>query len=287
MQPDIATYQLHTPGSLRLQTMEDIYRAARGQVDHPHRHDYYTVIIVEQGTGEHRVDFQSFPLAERQVHFVSPGQVHQLVATAEPRGWVLSFTTAFLLRNGIQPAFIADINLFRDYGQAPPLELTPRGFAALRPLLAGLREAQQQPGPFQYEAIGAWLKLLLIACRHQCSLTDQQHTQLAEAGGELLRGFKALVEAHFTQWHKVSDYAQALAITADHLNKTIKSLIGVTAKQYIQSRLTVAAKRELLFSAITVKELAYDLGFDTPSHFSAFFKNCTGLSPRAFRENTA
>ena len=241
------------------------------------------MILTEQAEGKHTIDFHAFELAGRQVYFIGPGQVHQLAASAEPQGWVLTFSPEFLLRNGIRETFISDINLFKDYGLAPPLELSAASLETLQGYLEQMAELYQQDTPFKYEALGAWLKLILIECNQVCDLPQQDQTQAVEAAGSILRNFKELVDRHFRQWHKVGAYADQLGVTADHLNKSVKALSGQTAKEYIQSRITVEAKRQLLFSGISAKELAYQLGFDTPSHFSTFFKNCTGQSPTAFR----
>jgi AraC-like DNA-binding protein len=131
-------------------------------------------------------------------------------------------------------------------------------------------------------AIGAWLKLLLLYCHHHCTLSESDPQQL-EAGQALLKRFKQLVEQHYQTWHSSTAYAQALYISADHLNRSIKTLVGKTAKAYIQERLTIAAKRLLYFSELTTKEIGYELGFSEPANFSAFFKRNTGVSPSQFR----
>ena len=67
-------------------------------------------------------------------------------------------------------------------------------------------------------------------------------------------------------------------------NRIIKNSIGKTAKEYIQSRLTTEAKRLLYFSNLSNKEIGFELGFNEPAHFSAFFKKCTQLSPSNFKK---
>ena len=73
-------------------------------------------------------------------------------------------------------------------------------------------------------------------------------------------------------------------ITPKHLSQTVKNLSGKTAKELIQDRVVLEAKRLLLHTPLSIKEIAYQLGFEEPLHFSAFFKNRAGVSPTFFKE---
>ena len=81
---------------LHLQRMEGIYVQTNGKTDTPHRHDYYTLIWVQNGEGHHVIDFNKYPLSQNAVFFVSPGEVHQVVTLTQPQGWVVTFSKAFL-----------------------------------------------------------------------------------------------------------------------------------------------------------------------------------------------
>ena len=72
--------------------METIYQRSNGQQDAPHRHDYFTVLLVEKAKGFHLIDYQKFSFSNLEVHFVSPGQVHQVALTQSPKGNVITFT---------------------------------------------------------------------------------------------------------------------------------------------------------------------------------------------------
>lgn len=100
---------------------------------------------------------------------------------------------------------------------------------------------------------------------------------------DLLKRFKALINDHYVNWHGTSEYANELSITPDHLNKVVKLQTGKTAKEHIQGRIALEAKRLLHFSGQSNKEISYALGFSEPANFSAFFKNCTGHSPSKYR----
>ena len=107
-----------------IQRMEVIYKQAAGKADHPHRHDYFTILLVESAEGIHKIDFKDYPLQTFQAFFIYPGQVHQVITTSQPKGWVITFTNDFMIENGINERFIADINLFRTANQNPPLSLS-------------------------------------------------------------------------------------------------------------------------------------------------------------------
>ncbi|MEM6319075.1 MAG: helix-turn-helix transcriptional regulator [Bacteroidota bacterium] len=262
-----------------IKRMEDVYEKTNGQADEPHRHDYYTILVVKQAKGKHLIDFHEFQLAPQQVYFVSPDQVHQIVEYEKSYGCVLTFSPQFMVENGIERCFIEDLHLFQDYGFSPPLSLDDAELGKLRQLTDEMflfKKAQQK---FSYQAVGALLKLFLIYCNNACSLPKEANTQNVQASVVLLRSFKDLLEKNIKEWHKVQQYAAALHITSDYLNASVKSLTGKSAKEHIQSRLLITAKRLLRFSNLTNKEIAYELGFSEPANFSQFFKKCVGVAP--------
>ena len=74
-------------------------------------------------------------------------------------------------------------------------------------------------------------------------------------------------------------------ISTKHLSQTLKNITGKVAKDHIQDRLALEAKRLLLHTSLSVKEIAYEIGFEEPLHFSGFFKKRVGVSPSQFRQN--
>lgn len=270
--------------SFRINRMEAIYDQMGGKTDDPHRHEYYTIAIVEQAKGQHLIDFHAFTLEGKQIYFISPGQVHQVIEEEKSYGWILTFTQQFMVENGIEACFIEDLHLFQDYGFSPPLEVNQEEWEELNSIAMRMQTFYHSNKKFQYQAIGALLKLCLIECNNICALPPMNHPQSTQAALSLLRSFKDLLHKNFREWHKVGQYAEALHITPDYLNVSVKSLTGKSAKEHIQSRITVAAKRLLRFSALHTKEISYELGFSEPANFSQFFKKCVGVSPSKFRK---
>lgn len=268
--------------SFGISRMEDIFEKRNGEVDQPHRHDFFTILFVKTGKGQHHIDFNSYQLDENQVYFISPGQVHQLVEHQKSIGYSLVFSEEFLALNQISVSFIEDINLFHDIGASPPLDVAVVASQTLRSYAEQMIAHFQSTSKYKFEAIGALLKLFLIQCHTLCSMNDLD-LQTQETGGNLVRNFKKLLHSKYKAWHQTQTYAEALNISPDHLNRVVKSLTGKTPKAHLQSRITTAAKRLLYFTELSNKEIAYELGFSEPANFSAFFKKCTGVSPSSFK----
>jgi len=284
---DIKTYtfsenSLDNP-SFALKRMEDVYRNADGNPDSPHRHDYYTIIFIEQGKGLHFVDFTEYKIEDRTIYFIQPGQMHQLMLTAEPKGWVITFTEEFLISNSIPEKLINDIYLFNDYGQSPPLPINEKDLPVYNNLINQMDHFAKSLESYTLEAVGSLVKIFLIQSNNNCSLHKSNNPQLIETSNHILSTFKQQLNKQYAAAHMVSDYADKLAVTSDYLNKTVKNLTGKSAKEHIQSKLITEAKRSLLFSNISNKELAYELGFEESAHFNNFFKKITGQTPSEFR----
>src|SRR5690606_21197814 len=69
--------------------------AGKDLIQKIHRHDYYFILVIEKGTGEHIIDFISYPIRDNSIFFIRPGQVHQIVLDKESTGFLLKFTDEF------------------------------------------------------------------------------------------------------------------------------------------------------------------------------------------------
>lgn len=267
----------------RISRMEELYESRDGKTDDAHRHDFYTVLLVKRAVGKHIIDFNEYEFSSKQLHFVSPGQVHQVIEKEKSFGFALLFSDQFLINNHIPLNFIEDLNLFNSYGESPPIDVDDQKFTELSALCDEIWKWNDPSVKFGEHAIGSILKLFLIECNNLCSLPEI-HEQNIEAGNTILKNFKTLVNLNHHRWHSTSEYASELHISSDHLNRTVKLLIGKGAKEYLQDRVMVEARRMLLFSELSAKEIGFALGFEEASNFSAFFSKHAGISPSAFRQ---
>lgn len=270
--------------SFGISKMEDIYIKRNGLVDEPHRHNYYTVLIINKAKGLHKIDFNTYELSDKQIFFVAPGQVHQVIESTKSLGFVMTFSNQFLIENSIPLGFVDRLNLFQNYGQSPPLLAIKEQFDTIENYSKNIFKLFNSDAKMKSLSIGAFLKLLLIDCNNICAINPIE-SNLDTSGSNLIRAFKNAVDNNYKKEHSTTYYANKLHITPDHLNRTFKATIGKTAKEYIQSRIITEAKRLLYFTDLSNKEIGYELGFNEPANFSAFFKKCTQLSPSTFKKN--
>lgn len=270
--------------SFGISKMEAIYTRRNGKIDEPHRHNYFTVLIITKAKGKHKIDFNTYPLSNQHIFFVAPGQVHQVIEEEQSFGFVMTFSNLFLVENSIPFSFIDSLNLFQNYGQSPPLTPNKHQFDTIAQFANQIFKLFNSDTVMKSLSIGAFLKLLLIECNNICAINPIE-SDIDTSGDNLIRAFKKAVERNYKKEHSTTFYANQLYITPDHLNRTFKSKIGKTAKDYIQARIITEAKRLLYFTDLTNKEIAYELGFNEPANFSAFFKKHTQLSPSNFKKN--
>lgn len=267
-------------------TMEENHRKAKGNKELPHRHDYFTILLVKNACGSHFIDYDEFKMKPRTIFFLLPGQVHQVVVNNDnPEGDILMFSEEFLSRNYISQEFISNLSVFSCGVNTPPIDLNEESYNKICVFSDEIRKAFQTDSPFKFDIIAANLKLLLIECNQYAAQPKDDNPQNIQAGRQIIKQFRELLDAKIDIWHKVSEYADAMNISPDYLNNVIKTNIGKTAKELIFSRLILEAKRLGLHTSLTTKEIAYQLGYDDPSHFSKFFKKETTQSFTDFRAN--
>lgn len=108
-----------------------------------------------------------------------------------------------------------------------------------------------------------------------------------DQGYATVRHFHLLVEKHFKTAHRISFYAEQLYKSPKTISNLFALYSELTPQQVIHNRIIAEAKRLLMYTDWSVKEIAGTLGFEDAAHFSRFFSNQTGLTATEFRKSTA
>ena len=146
-----------------------------------------------------------------------------------------------------------------------------------------LLESEEQDS-FQIEMIRTMLKRYVILCTR---IYKDQNNLIHEEETSLIREFNFLVEQHFRDKHKVSDYASLLNRSPKTLSNIFQKHSSKSPLQFIQNRKILESKRLLGYSDLQVQEIGYQIGYDDIQSFSRFFKKQTGHSPISYRMNVS
>ncbi len=114
---------------------------------------------------------------------------------------------------------------------------------------------------------------------------QQLENKIKEPDLDIVRSFNLMVENNYRKLHQVQDYANLLNKSPKTLSNLFKIYNQKTPLQIIQERITLEAKRLLIYTNKTNTEIAYELGFEELTHFSRFFKKMMNQSPSDFRES--
>lgn len=246
----------------------------------PHRHNYFEFFVFQKGGGFHMIDFVEFPIESNSIHIVAPGQVHMMKRELNSNGHVILFETDVFESNHFVSNFLFD-HICLSLDEFPPTYLfSVDKQQEIKNTMQVIWKDYQSDAQLKNEFVLSNLIVLLIQC-----MRTRENIATGEAGktNKLYADFRRLLKNNFSKIKKVKDYAQTLAITEKQLNEIIQARTGLSASAIIYRQLILEAKR-LLKTNISAKEVAYELNFDDPAHFSKFFKTQTGISPGDFQK---
>lgn len=249
----------------------------------PHRHNFQELIWIGRGRGRHAIDDQILELVPHTCYFVARGQVHQFLRADGVDGCVIGFTDDFLPDTRTSGSRLLMLALFNNLTAVRAIPLRGADAADIEALVGQIRQEFDAPHGFgNEEALGHLVQILLI--RLLRTLTRRGGDTVPEASrASVFRAFITLLEQRFRTVHAVTEYAASLSVSPRQLSEATKRHLGKPAKQVIEERLILEAKRDLRFTDRSVKEIAYALGFDDPAHFSKTFKRLARTSPRRYR----
>lgn len=256
--------------------------ADRGMVGRVERAQFFMLLRVTGGSGQHRVDFRSLPVHPGQLVVVRPGQVQQWQLTRELRGDLLLVDPAVL-----QPvrgsAASAMLNLLQVQRWPGRLGLSPREMEDWDSLVTLLRGELSAP---RIDDLGSALARELFLClmlRLARVALRQASTQEPTALDTLHRHFLDVLEAMLSSRPTVDAIARRLGVSTTTLSRACHAGSGRSAKSVIDRRIALEAQRLLVHSGAASSVIGMELGFSEPTNFLKFFRRTVGQTPEAFR----
>ena len=251
----------------------------------PHRHGYYEITWIVQGTGIYLVDLEKHAITSNMFCCASPGQVHQLKAIDRIKGYVISFNKDFLFMTRDQQAGLSGEQAASTFLRFTAMRVSEEITTEMDHLVQKMIREFDNFFLLRTEILMGFFKIFLIYLARQSDGAEQVVAQTRNA--DLVKKFFSTIEHKFITHKKVTEYAEYLSITPNYLNEIVKKASGFPASYHIQQRIVLEAKRHATYSNSSMKEIAYYLGFDDIAHFSKFFKNVSGQSFTDFKKQNA
>ena len=247
---------------------------------------YFSIILISEGDGELKADFTYYQISKSTLLFFSPFQPF-MIDGKTLKGVMINFHPDFfcIFRHRIEVA--CDGILFNDPNNPPFFNIPENESSSIYSIVEQITAEMSVGGLAQHDLLIAYLKILLITAirmKFQKSTTSLSLDQCT-SDVVLLRQLNRMIELHFKTKHSGGEYADLLNIPVKTLGRIVKNHFQRTLTEIIAERIVMEAKRELNLTSKTVKEIAYDLGFNDEYHFSRYFKNKIKVSPQSFRNS--
>jgi len=258
-----------------------------GRAMHLHRHDrYYQLHFIHQGKVHLNLGDKEYIEQAPLLFFTPPPIPHGFVTDTTASGHVLTVHHS-LVEQLLQTLNHNDLHLstmpacitLKDLPEEMEISLTMLEYA-----FKGLhQEIKESEKIGQSTAQLNWAQLILINLFRLIASTN--HVVPSEhSHSNTFRKFLSLIEEYYNQHLPITDYAKLLNITEGQLNKVCRAITDTSSKQLIYERQILEAKYLLTYTSLSIKQVAFELGFQDPAYFTRFFIKHTNSTPKNYRQ---
>ncbi|KOP39816.1 AraC family transcriptional regulator [Flavobacterium sp. WLB] len=253
--------------------------------DHIQRNNYFTVIIITSGEGLAKVDLCEYAFQENTLFAFYPYQPFMLASEGTLTGISIQFHHDFFCIYRHHKEIAANGILFNNIYQQPFILLDQNNKQTLMNIVREIVNELKVDALRKDEVLVSYLKIFLVlATRIKLEQQSIENVNGNEKQTLIIQNLRNAIEDNFRTKHSASDYADMLHVTPTVLARTAKNHFNMTLSDLITERIIVEAKRELYLTNKTVKEIAYELGYDDEYYFSRVFKGKTDISPQIYRD---
>jgi AraC family transcriptional regulator, transcriptional activator of pobA len=246
----------------------------------PHRKTVHDLIFLTKGKSVRRKGLNNFEFKASELFFLPAFQLteHESMSN-DSKGFFLHFDEKifhFLPKN-----FLYENYHFFQIQSNPIISISAETTASIEVILNRLLFLYEDPRETEINLIAMYILAFFEEIKKELPASIKK---TKNAYSQITDQYKNALALHIYQKQSITDYAQILSISPNYLNKCVKNSINKTAQDLLNEMLILEAKTLLKFSNLQIAEVAIKLCDQTPSNFSRFFKNQTGISPKEFLE---
>lgn len=243
--------------------------------------DYFEIIVFKKGRGTLLLNQQKINISDNSLIFISPFQQRQWFLEDDDLDFtVLVFQEDFLNDFFADKLFTYSLLYFYQLEYPLHLPVDPSEILKYCELLTEIKTELVATKPDSVHIIRSLLYYLLQKINRQYA--QKNELSIDKNGSNYAFQFKQLLEKHIKEKQRIEDYTALLNISRISLNKAVKMHFNVTATYLLKQRLLFEIKNYLIYSVLTVAEIAHELHFSEPNHLMRFFKTQTGMTTSLF-----
>lgn len=250
----------------------------------PYKLDHYAIALCLKGSCQKTMGHHSFKISASTLHITYPGMISVFEDASEDLElYIVLFTKKFVddlyLKEGVIDSML---NASVDF---PPIaNLDENNFESIISLLEQMRDEYIKEDSFHIQIIQTLLMQLFYVCGRIFKDYPREDYIKLSRSHHIAQLFKQNVDKHFIEKRTIQEYADLLNISSKHLGEIVKQETHESALRIIHERIYHEALYMLNYTAMSIKEISEYLNFDTPSHFTRFFKQIAGYTPTAFKK---
>jgi AraC family transcriptional regulator, transcriptional activator of pobA len=231
------------------------------------------------------IDFKQYKTTTPSLFFINSNQYLQIEKEGKKPGYFMYYNRDFYCVQIHDAEVACDGLLFNNIFEMPMTALPSKDVLFVEGIYNQIQEEFDAPDASQEEMIRTYLKQLIIKAtriwkvQQLGALNNEPSREM-----DFFRDFSRLVEIHFRTKHTVADYADILGVAPKTLSNKFNRLELKQPNDIIKDRIILEAKRLLGYSSLSVKEIAYQLGYEDPAYFNRLFTQKVGDTPSNFRK---
>lgn len=269
-------------GDIRAEKLED---RLQPKVPFPHKHDFFQIVFLFKGKGSHEIDFVKHQVKIGDVYIIKPGQVHKWILDKTTRGCIVEFYQESLNLDSVEQ------DIFRSLCESADLLRASAEVKDLESLCDQMRREFEEQKFGHQNVLKSLLNVLMVNLYRIEQRVESSTNKSADRkqvaiprGNSFIWELESLIEANFTKHHNVEFYAQTLKVSPKALTMRVLRLLEKSARDLIQERCLLEARRYLGYSNLSIAEISERLGFEDANYFTRLFRLKTGVTPGAFRQ---
>ena len=245
----------------------------------PHRHEaLFQLFHVDSGAAEILLDGGLHTLRGPGVITIMPLAVHGFRWSSDVRGTVFT-----LLESHIHQLLARDGSLSAALLQTRCARIPATRRREVVHAVAALSAEYAQHAPWRAMAVDAAMTRLFVTLGRALPASADKDKAVGARGVAHVQRLRTLVDERFRQQPTLGELAADIGITTTQLNRVCRAVLGHPALAVLHARICLEAQRELAYTTLSIKHIAYKLGFTDAGYFTRFFERATGATPSAWR----